>query len=215
MQERCRHSVRESLLIPRVKRAEVGVDSTGRPIYWHAPDEFKPAKAAANESDAAQQAFTLMSGPGAPLFSAPSRSMGDDPKDEEYVWKKILPDHSEIRDQIKAEIENNGVKSAERRLTLASDDDEDSETAGNHKYWNVLNSIFWTLNTVVIVVMLSIYILVAGAKGDKPQVFVDDGHGGFRIDGRSRLGWIDLRRGSVLQRTFARVCRNGGTGRFC
>ncbi len=130
--------------------------------------------------------------------------MGDDPKDEEYVWKKILPDHSEIRDQIKAEIENNGVKSAERKVTLASEDDEDSDTAGNHKYWSVLNSIFWTLNTVVIVVMLSIYILVAVcARAIKPQVFVDDGRGGFRIDGRSRRG---LDRSQAARRSLAHFC---------
>ena len=77
--------------------AEVGVDSAGLPIYWNARTTFKSTKPVVTESDAAQQAFTLMSGSNASQFSAPSRSMGDDPNEEEYVWKKLLPAHSDVR----------------------------------------------------------------------------------------------------------------------
>jgi len=139
--------------------AEVGVDSAGLPIYWNARMPIKPKKPAVSESDAAQQAFTLMSGSNASQFSAPSRSMGDDPNEEEYVWKKLLPAHSDVREQIKAVTKGAAVKEAERKVTLISDEDADSETGDNRTYWGVLAAIFWTMCTIANVAIYGIYLL--------------------------------------------------------
>jgi hypothetical protein len=141
--------------------AEVGLDSTGRPIFWNVPDDFKSATPAVSESDAAQKAFALMSGADAALFSAASRSMADDPADEEYVWKKRLPDHADLRDQIKATVRNTVLTRAERALTPTTEEDPDEETGDNHEYWSVLDAVFYTVCTVADVGLFGIYVLWA------------------------------------------------------
>ena len=146
--------------VSTTESAEVGVDSAGLPIYWNAPTTFKAKKPpTVSESDAAQQAFTLMSGSSAPQFSAPSRSMGDDPNEEEYVWKKLLPAHSDVREQIKVVTKGAAVQQAERKVTIISDEDADSETGDNRTYWSVLAAIFWTLCTTANVAIYGIYLL--------------------------------------------------------
>jgi hypothetical protein len=140
------------------RSAKVGLDSGGMPTYWRAPDEFKSTRSASSEREAGQQAFLFMSGTSAPLFSPPSRSMGEDPKDEEYVWRKRLPEHSDIREKITVLTEGSMVKRAERVLSVA-DDDVDSETGDHHVYWGVLKGIFWTVCSGGLVVALSIYLL--------------------------------------------------------
>jgi hypothetical protein len=145
--------------VSTTESAEVGIDSAGLPIYWNARTPIKPTKPAVSESDAAQQAFTLMSGSSSPQFSAPSRSMGDDPNEEEYVWKKLLPEHSDVREQIKVVVKGTSVQQAERKVALVSDEDADSETGDNRGYWTVLAAIFWTLCTIANVAIYAIYLL--------------------------------------------------------
>jgi hypothetical protein len=141
------------------QKAEVGLDSTGLPVYWRAPDRFKPANPAVSEREAANQAFGFLAGADAGSFSNASKSMGDDPDQEEYVWKKATPSHSDLRERISILTQNAIVKRAERKLYVSSDDDPDSDTGDTEAYWGVLRGVFWLFCTAGTVSVLSIYLL--------------------------------------------------------
>ncbi len=141
--------------------AVVGLDSTGLPILWEAPKDFKSTGPALSEGEAAQRAFAYLSGTSAGLFSVNSKSMGDDPDLEAYVWKKPAAEHSAAREQIKVTTKGSSVPKAERTLSISYRDDNeaDEETGDPHGYWGVFSAIFWTVCTGTIVAAVAIYIL--------------------------------------------------------
>jgi len=155
-------SERISFASAKNKKAEVGLDSAGVPVYWRAPKDFDSNRPAASEMEAAQKAFELLSGRDASSFTGPSKSMADDPKDEEYVWKRTPPAQSQVRDQIKILAENTQVLKAQRTLSVASSEEMDTDTGDDHAYWPILGVIFWTicsLGSLVLIVILILWLV--------------------------------------------------------
>jgi serine phosphatase RsbU (regulator of sigma subunit) len=140
--------------------SKVGLDSAGLPVYWKPFDDFKPAQKFASEDEAARAAFAFLAGAQAPSFSGPVKSMGDEATEEEYVWKKPPPPHSDIRERLTVLTQNGGVARAEHKLYVSSESDEDDADSGDReRYWSVLGGIFWTLSIPGVIAIFSIYLL--------------------------------------------------------
>jgi serine phosphatase RsbU (regulator of sigma subunit) len=140
--------------------AEVRVDSAGLPLYWHAPEGFKPAQKFASEVEAATAAFHAIAGTQAAAFTGPVHSMGDESHSEEYVWKKPPAQGLDLRDRIKVITKDGVVESAERKPYFASDDeDDDNSGLDNQKFWSAISGIFGLLSTAVTVAIFSVYVL--------------------------------------------------------
>ena len=71
------------------------------------------------------------------------------------------PAHSEIRESIKVVSKDSVVQTAERKIALASneDDDSDQDTGETESYWNFVAGIYGLLCTITVVIALGIYIL--------------------------------------------------------
>ncbi len=141
--------------------ARVDLDSGGLPVSWKAPADFKGDKKYPSEDEAAQAAFGFMAGAQRALFSGPTKSMGDETTEEQYVWKKAPAPHSEVRQRITVVTKDGGVEKAERKtyLSSAGDDDDDSDSSDTRGYWGVLSGIFWTLCLPGVISIFSIYLL--------------------------------------------------------
>jgi serine phosphatase RsbU (regulator of sigma subunit) len=139
--------------------SQVGLDSGGLPVYWKPSADLKPAKKYRSEGEAAKAAFAFMAGDHASSFSGPVKSMGDEAAQEQYVWKKALP-RSPVRDRITVTTQSGGLDSAERKVYISSESDEDdSESGDTERYWDVLSGVFWTLCIPSVVTIFSIYVL--------------------------------------------------------
>jgi serine phosphatase RsbU (regulator of sigma subunit) len=154
-------TVRITLFSPKKEQmAEVGLDSGGLPIYWKPSEDVKPAKKYASEDEAAREAFGFLAAGRAAAFAGPVKSMGDHVTQEQYVWKKAPAAHSEARERITVLTENGGLLSAERKVYLSSEsDEEDSDDDEAPGYWGVLSGIFWAISIPGILTILSIYVL--------------------------------------------------------
>jgi serine phosphatase RsbU (regulator of sigma subunit) len=142
------------------KTAKVGLDSAGLPVYWAPPSDFKPAKKYPSEDEAARAVFAFMAAGQASLFSGPVKSMGDEADQEQYVWKKAPASHSDVRERITLVTKDGGVASAERKVYLFSEsDDDDSDSGDTRGYWAVLSGIFWTICLPAVVTIFGIYLL--------------------------------------------------------
>jgi serine phosphatase RsbU (regulator of sigma subunit) len=142
------------------ERAKVGLDSGGLPIYWKPSSDFKPLKKYPSEEDAAKATFAFLAGAQASLFSGPLKSMGDEVDEEQYLWKKASASQSYVRERITVVTKDGGVASAERKVYVSSEnDDDDSDGGDTHGYWGVLAAIFWTLCVPAVVTVFSIYLL--------------------------------------------------------
>jgi hypothetical protein len=139
--------------------ARVGLDSGGLPIYWRPSSDIKVATRYPSEDAAAEATFAFLAGARASLFSLPLKSMGDEADREQYIWKKPLPSHSDVRESITIVTRNGGVYRAERKVYLASGNDDDSESDDTHGYWGILSGIFWTLCLPVTITIFGIYLL--------------------------------------------------------
>ena len=135
--------------------AEVGLDSAGIPLYWKASDEAKPPKTDPSE------VFAFLAGDQASSFSGPAKSMGDEASEDQYVWKKTPPPHSDVRERITVSTKDGAIQKAERKVYLFSEDedDDDSDSVGKQAYWGVFSAIFWTCFTAAIVTIFSMYLL--------------------------------------------------------
>ena len=139
--------------------ARVDLDSGGLPVSWKAPSDFKPAKKYPSEDEAAQAAFAFLAGAQTASFSGPVKSMGDEATEEQYVWKKALAPHSDVRQRITVVTKNGGVEKAERKTYVFSESDDDSDSDDTRGYWGVLSGIFWTLCLPGVIALFSIYLL--------------------------------------------------------
>lgn len=144
------------------RTALVGIDSTGQPLSWHAPEKYRPKRLFASEEEAASDAFRLFAGAQASAYGARTRSMGKDAFTEDYVWKLRPSAHSRLEQRIKVSTKDSVVQSAERSASFSSqssssDDDADSGDAPG--YWNFLGAIFGLTCTAGLVVTLGIYVL--------------------------------------------------------
>ena len=151
------------------KTAEVGLNSSGLPMYWGAPDIKTPQGVSGSEDAAANSAFRIMAGAEAKAYKDQSRSMGDNVQEEAYVWRKPPLPNSSLRDRIKVITRHARVVSVERRVHLASLKDEDSEAGEDPAYWSVLEAIFGILGTVGFIAILSIYVLWLARKSINHQ----------------------------------------------
>ncbi len=151
------------------QRAEVGFDSAGHAIYWHAPEDFKPKQTFPSQEAAATDAFRFLAGTDAATYGTPIRSAGDESNEEEYLWKKPPPAHSEVRDRIKVVVKDSVVQSADHRVLVTYDDDDDSDSGGDENYWNVLEPIFVLISTAASVAIFAIYILWLARKSVSHQ----------------------------------------------
>ena len=141
------------------------VDSAGLPLYWHAPEEFKPSQKFTSEVDTATAAFHAIAGSQAATFHGPVHSMGDESHSEEYVWKKPPTPGSDFRDRIKVITKDGVVVSAERKPYFSSDEDDDDSSVDNQKYWSAISGIFGLLSTAVTVAIFGVYVLWLSRRG--------------------------------------------------
>ena len=130
--------------------AEVGFNSAGFPIYWRAPNGYAPKYQSGSAKSAADAGFRSMAGAEAADYTGPIRSMGDDIREDEYVWEKPRLPHSDLRDEIKVVTKGSALESVERKVHIAGDEEG---------YWDVLGGIFGLLCTVGYIAILCIYLL--------------------------------------------------------
>ena len=144
--------------------AEVGFDSSGRPLYWGPPDGGKPpADASSSEERMANAAFRNLAGAEAAAYESPIRSMGDDVHEETYTWRKPAPPGTGLRDRIRVSTRNGRVTSASRKIYLASTKDDDSESDDDGSQI-LLGGIFEALSTVGFLAIVTIYFLWLARK---------------------------------------------------
>ena len=139
--------------------AEVGLDSAGLPLYWHAPEDFKPKRTLASADEAANESFRFLAGKEAAAYGSVTKSTGDDAHEGQYKWTKPPLPHSEVRDSIKVVTKDSVVQSAERNAHLPSDDDDESRTGDNEDYWSIIGVVFGLLCTAGVLVIFSTYAL--------------------------------------------------------
>ncbi len=151
------------------RAAEVGFDSAGVPDYWRAPHGFKPPGQRLSEASAATAAFQIMAAAQAASYQGPVRSMGDDVEEEDYLWKKPTPAHTDLRNEIKVVTRDSVVTSVERKVYLSTGDEEDSQAGDTQDYWDVLGGIFGLMCTVGFIAILSIYVLWLARKAVSHQ----------------------------------------------
>ncbi len=145
--------------------AEVGFDSSGLPVYWSPPDHYKPPGVSGSSEDvAANAAFRILAGAEAGAYETPIRSVGDDVHEQNYLWRKRSSPDVAITDRIKVLTKGNLVTSAEHRVFLASDKDDDSEAEDDRRYWGIFGGIFGLTCTVGILAIAAIYVLWLARK---------------------------------------------------
>ncbi len=150
--------------------AEVGFDSSGRPVYWRAPVSEKSARRAPSiEADAARAAFQIMAGPEAGAYKDAGHFMGRDVDDEDYSWRKQSPAHSDLRDTITVATKGSAVTRVERKVYLASDQDDDLAAVDSSGYWDIFGGVFGVLSVAGCIVVISIYALWLARKAINHQ----------------------------------------------
>jgi serine phosphatase RsbU (regulator of sigma subunit) len=135
--------------------AVVGFDSEGLLNYWRAPDGFKGQR---SDSDAtvAQSVFQFVAGAQAASYGSPRHSSGDDEGEEEFEYRKIPVTTSDLRERIKITTKNASLERVERKVYLASVDDDDEEEGG---IWPVLGALSGFIYVSGFVVIIGIFIL--------------------------------------------------------
>ncbi len=141
------------------ENAEVGLDSSGRPVYWRAPNNVQAKQAAVPEEQAAQQAFQFLAGAEAAAYGSPIRSAGENSGEEEYLWKKALEPHSEVRDRIRVVTRNASVATAEHKTYLTFDDGSESHTGDGESYWEIIDVAVSILCTLTVLIIFGLHLL--------------------------------------------------------
>lgn len=95
--------------------------------------------------------------------------MGDDPKDEEYVWKRTPLAQSQVREKITILAEGAAILKAQRTVSIASSEDMDTETGDDHAYWDLFAVIFWTFSVAGNVTLVAIMILWLVRRSLRPR----------------------------------------------
>jgi serine phosphatase RsbU (regulator of sigma subunit) len=138
---------------------EVGFDSAGSLNYWRAPAKFKGQRSESDEA-AAQAVFQFVAGAQAASYTSPRHSSGDDEGEEEFEFRKTPGMTSDLRERIKVTTKNTSVERVERKVYLASDDDD--EEAGG--IWPVLGALSGFVYVSSFVVIIGIFILWLARK---------------------------------------------------
>jgi hypothetical protein len=145
--------------------AEVGLDSSGRLVYWRAPQDYKSPQKFGSDDLAAQAAFQFMAGAQAGSYKEPVRSAGDEAHEDDYQWKQPAPAKSGLRETIKVVAKDSAIETAERTNNIGEgEDDDDFNTGDDRKYWTLFSGVIGLTCTAGVILVLGIYILWLARK---------------------------------------------------